>query len=111
MQSPINIDIDKVSDMLMLDKGSVVTLLKKFAAMLPEMSEEIKSAISDGDLKLVNMLGHKLKGTAGNFRIQILYDVAEEINILKNLDDSEAVTDKLDNCIKAIAKEIEALHT
>lgn len=36
MQSPINIDIDKVSDMLMLYKGSVIALLKKFAAMLPK---------------------------------------------------------------------------
>ncbi|HOI83732.1 MAG TPA: Hpt domain-containing protein [Campylobacterales bacterium] len=110
MQLQNNIDIDKVCDMLMLDRGNVVNLLKKFAAMLPEMSQEIKSAIADNDLKLVNMLGHKLKGTAGNFRIQILYEVAEEINKLPNIDDSSAIMDRLDACIKTVATEIQSLH-
>ncbi len=105
----IIVDVDKICEMLMLDRESVISLLKKFAVMLPDMSKEIKEAIATDDLKLVKALGHKLKGTVGNLRMDGLYKVAEEINKMQSISEFGELEARLDACTASIISKINTL--
>ncbi len=107
MQDMKLLNIGKVCAMLMLDKDSVKSLLRKFQAMLPEMIEEIKTAVESKDTELVKRLGHKLKGTAGNFRIDELQEISGEINKLKSCDEeAHSLILRLEDCVQRLIAEI-----
>lgn len=97
-------------EMLMLDEISVRRLLKKFADILPQTIGEIRTAIDEGDLMVVHMLGHKLKGTAGNFRIDALSKIGSKINKIQNIQiESPEILSELEKCAEQLIKEVYAL--
>jgi len=101
------LNIEKICDVLMLEEDSVKKLLQKFAIILPETMVEIEDAIGTGDMELVKRLGHKLKGTAGNFRIDELQQVAELLeNSALHMTDLEAVLASLHKTVNALIVEI-----
>lgn len=101
------VDIDKVCTMLMLDEDSVKNLFKKFADMLPEMIDEIRVAVESKDVLLVANLGHKLKGTAGNFRVQEMQTISGKINKLKSCDEeADSLVLELQDCAMRLIAQI-----
>ncbi len=107
MQDAKLLNIDTICSMLMLDEDSVKSLLKKFETMLPGMVDEIRVAVNSGDIALVNGLGHKLKGTAGNFRIEELQNISGDINKLKACEDEATrLIGRLEDCVSRLRAEI-----
>jgi HPt (histidine-containing phosphotransfer) domain-containing protein len=110
MMGGATLNLDKICDMLMLDEESVKNLLKKFAFMLPEMVNEIRVAADSKDVLLVTRLGHKLKGTAGNFRIEEMESISFEINKIKECDENTTLLiAKLQECADRLIVEINEL--
>jgi len=101
------VNISKVCTMLMLDEDSVKGLFRKFADMLPDMVAEIKNAANSGDLELVRRLGHKLKGTVGNFRVVEMQSICDRINKLDNCgEEADFLLAQLEECTKKLIAEI-----
>jgi HPt (histidine-containing phosphotransfer) domain-containing protein len=101
------VNIPKVCAMLMLDEDSVKNLFKKFAEMLPEMVDEIRIAVESKDALLVSKLGHKLKGTAGNFRVQEMQSIGDKINKLKSCDEeASSLVLELEDCTMRLIAQI-----
>lgn len=104
------LNMNKMCDMLMLDEDSIKNLLIKFSLMLPDMMEEIKAAMDSKDVLLVNRLGHKLKGTAGNFRIDEMQDISAEINKIKDCnEEAYSILSRLRDCSNRLILEINEL--
>lgn len=107
MQDARLLNIDTICSMLMLDEDTVKNLLKKFEAMLPDMVDEIRIAVESKDIGVVNSLGHKLKGTAGNFRIDELQGISGEINKLTACEEeANLLIGRLEDCVKRLILEI-----
>jgi len=104
------LNVGKICDMLMLEEESVKNLLKKFAIMLPEILNEIRAAADSNDVLLLSRLGHKLKGTAGNFRIDEMENISSEINKVKECDENTmSLIAKLQLCTDRLIVEINKL--
>lgn len=103
------LDIEKICDMLMLEEDSIKKLLQKFAAILPDMVAEIQSTIDDDDMVSVKRLGHKLKGIAGNFRIDALQLIGEELeSISEHKENIDSIMKNLHKTVELLTAEISA---
>lgn len=93
--------------MLMLDECTVKNLLAKFADVLPGMVVQMQNAADSSDLALLNNIGHKLKGTAANFRLERLRQIGEALENVKNITiDAKKLLIELDECVKAFRGEV-----
>jgi two-component system, sensor histidine kinase and response regulator len=69
-------DIQAMISELELDREDVVELLQDFRTFLVETLPNLETAISSGDLKISRSLSHSIKGSAGNMRVNEVYQTA-----------------------------------
>ncbi len=104
------IDLALACDMLMLDECTVKNLLAKFADVLPGMVVQMQNAADSNDLALLNSIGHKLKGTAANFRLEKLRQIGEALENVKNLAiDTQKLLFELDECVRVFRGEVDSI--
>ncbi len=75
----IGIDLEKVQQELMLETDQVLMLLTVFKKKMDQQLPELQAAIEAKDLVLIGRLAHSIKGSSANFRLEILQNIAIEL--------------------------------
>ncbi len=96
--------------------GDDVEFLKELSELfidgLPEQMDDIKKAISINDNVLLNKAAHKLKGGAGNFGKNAVYETAfrlETIGKEGNMDEAMEVYSVLEKEVEQLVNELNAI--
>lgn len=69
-------------DEMGLDKEVYLKILSNALGDVPKEIELLRIAVSSVDLKSVQRISHRLKGTAGNLRLNDIVPVTKELNDL-----------------------------
>ncbi|OQX20995.1 MAG: hypothetical protein BWK80_34805 [Desulfobacteraceae bacterium IS3] len=83
------VDVEAGLSRLRGNKALFISLLKIFAQDYSRIADEIRGAISAGNMPLAQSLIHKLKGVAGNLAATELETAAKELEIAVKADNSE----------------------
>jgi len=83
------VDVEAGLSRLRGNKILFISLLKIFAQDYSRIADEIRGAISAGNMPLAQSLIHKLKGVAGNLAATELETAAKELEIAVKADNSE----------------------
>jgi len=75
----IGLDTAKLIEELMLSEDELIMLLKLFIKKMHKTLPKLAEAINMKDYKKIALLAHSIKGSSGNFRIEILQEVSGEI--------------------------------
>lgn len=73
------LDVQKLSDELMLSEEELSMLLSLFIKKMTKLLPEFQNAIKLREYKKIALLAHSIKGSSGNFRIEILQTTASEM--------------------------------
>ena len=87
------------------DRRFMKEMCLEFKNHLPARSEELQSALRDGDIKTIGRLAHNLKGVCMNFNADPLADVAEKLELCgrqEKLAEAPALIQKIEEEIKRL---------
>ena len=73
------LDVEKLTKELMLTPDELILLLTLFIKKMQSTLPELKSAIQERDYKKIALKAHSIKGSSGNFRIELLLKTAAEM--------------------------------
>ena len=85
----VGLDIQVLSEELMLSLDQVNMLIKLFINKMETMLEELKISIENKDYKQISLIAHSIKGSSANFRIEFLQNTANEVEIRAKEKDGE----------------------
>ncbi len=81
------------------------TILKTFISSIDKDIDNLKSKIEEDDKLQIQQVAHKIKGAAGNLKINNIYELTKDIELCakENLDcDYSLKIKKLEKCVKDI---------
>ena len=73
------LNVEKLSDELMLNEDDLIMLLDLFIKKMNKQLPQLYDAIKLRDYKKIGLLSHSIKGSSGNFRIEILQTISSEM--------------------------------
>jgi len=73
------LDTEKLSEELMLSNDEVIMLLELFIKKMKKVLPELHDAIMNKDYEQIALNAHSIKGSSGNFRIEVLQNSASEM--------------------------------
>ena len=73
------LDAEKLMKELMLNEDELIMLLTLFLKKMKTTLAELEKAIKTRDYKKITLLSHSIKGSSGNFRIELLQKRASEM--------------------------------
>lgn len=97
---PTTFDIDALIKELELDKEDIVELIEDFREYLPPAIKELEDAIAQGDLQASRSAAHSIKGSAGNLRVQAVYECAKKMQDEADAGNSDALAPLLEQIKK-----------
>ena len=107
-QSTISgLDTAKLKEELMLSEDELIMLLTLFIKKMKLQIPELQNAIKIRDYKKIALNAHSVKGSSGNFRIELLQKSASEMEQMAKAQDSEYDYEKVFDIIKKRVEEIE----
>ncbi|MDY0121925.1 MAG: ATP-binding protein [Sulfurimonas sp.] len=101
------IDIKKLGAELMLNPEELTMLLTLFVKKMEKYLPELKMAIKERDYKKIALIAHGIKGSSGNFRIEVLQEKASEMEKMAKNKDTEYSYDKTYVTLRNKIEEIE----
>jgi len=103
----IGLDAKRLMKELMLNEDELMTLLTLFIKKMRNTMAELAQAIKIRNYKKIALLSHSIKGSSGNFRIEILQKNANEIEKMAKLENSDYHYEKT---FEAIEKKIASIQ-
>jgi len=100
------LDVKKLTKELILTNEELIMLLKLFLSKMNTTIPELKNAIKDKDYKNIALISHSIKGASGNFRIEILQNLAGEIESMAKNQNKNYDYEKNFNIIKERVEQI-----
>ena len=73
------LNVEKLSDELMLSEDELIMLLNLFIKKMKKQLPQLEEAIKQRDYKKIGLLSHSIKGSSGNFRIEVLQIISSEM--------------------------------
>ena len=73
------IDVEKLKEDLMLEPDQIIMLLKVFLKKMDQLLPELEAAIETTDLEVIARLGHTIKGSSANFRMEAIQNLARRM--------------------------------
>lgn len=101
------LDAQKLKDELMLNEDELLMLLNLFIKKMKKQIPELKTAIEAKDYKKIALNAHSIKGSSGNFRIELLQQNASEMEKMAKSKNSEYNYWEVFEKIKKRVQEIE----
>lgn len=102
----LGLDALKLKKELMLSEDELIMLLTLFIKKMKQQVPELQNAIKIRDYKKIALNAHSIKGSSGNFRIELLQKSASEMQKMAKEENSEynyeEVFDKMKNRLKEI---------
>jgi len=84
----VGLDSEKLIEELMLSEDELLMLLKLFIKKMYKTMPKLQVAIESKNYKQIALLSHSIKGSSGNFRIKILQEVSDEMELKAKEEDS-----------------------
>jgi HPt (histidine-containing phosphotransfer) domain-containing protein len=100
---PKTYDADALIEELELDKEDIEELMTDFKEFIIAELPELESAIEAGNCSEARSHAHSIKGSAGNLRINFVYETAKVMQDLADASDA----DKLKELLPELKKQIE----
>jgi len=75
----VGLDVKKLSDELMLTLDELNTLMKLFIKKMDKSLKDLEYSIKIRDFKKIALTAHSIKGSSANFRIELLQNLASEL--------------------------------
>ena len=75
------LDIEKLMQELMLSKNELALLIELYVKKMAQQLPKLKDAIEIKDYKKISLIAHSIKGASANFRIEIVQEKANEMEI------------------------------
>ena len=100
---PKTYDIDALIEELELDKEDIVELMDDFKEFIATAIPELEEAIRLSDCNAARSVSHSIKGSAGNLRINFVYETSK---IMQDAADSNDI-DKLKELLPTIKSQVE----
>jgi CheY-like chemotaxis protein len=76
------LDVNKLVEELMLTNDELIMLLTLFISKMSKLLPDLKEAILNKEYKTIALNAHSIKGSSGNFRIEILQVSASEMETM-----------------------------
>lgn len=70
---------EKLKQELMLSSDELVILIQMFLKKMTIQIPELKEAIASKDYKKMSLIAHSIKGSSGNFRLEVIQEESEKI--------------------------------
>lgn len=100
------LDIAKLKEELMLSEAELTMLLELFIKKMKKQIPELEKAIKEKNYKKMALNAHSIKGSSGNFRIEILQQSASEMESNAKAENDEYDYMKVFELIKKRVEEI-----
>jgi two-component system, sensor histidine kinase and response regulator len=100
---PNTFDINALIEELELDKEDIVELMDDFKDFITTALPNLENAINSGDTGEVRSVAHSIKGSAGNLRINFVYETAKTMQDAADAGEG----DKLKELLPTIKTQIE----
>lgn len=91
--------IDKVAEMIGLDRETMLMLLDEFISVMDEEVVNLENAVNSGDSEMITHYAHKMKGASANMMLDELKNFCSDLQIADKSD--AALVDSLQKSIKA----------
>lgn len=91
--SPKTYNVDALIEELELDKEDIVELLGDFNDFLKSSLPELEAAINSGDIAQTRSVSHSIKGSAGNLRVQDVFEIAKQMQDAADANKAEELKD------------------
>ncbi len=92
------LDIQSLTEELMLSEDEIIMLLTLFMKKMKKLLPELHEVIQSKDYKKIGLIAHSIKGSSGNFRMEILQNISSEIEQMAKNENSDY--DYSGNCKK-----------
>ncbi len=76
----INFDFAKISDELHVREEIMKKLVTSFSNTYREKLKQLEEGVANQDITKMRAILHEVKGTAGNLRLNIIYQIADEMH-------------------------------
>ncbi len=83
------LDTTKLKEELMLNEDELIMLLTLFIKKMKQQIPELQNAIKIRDYKKIALSAHSIKGSSGNFRIEVLQENASEMEQMAKAKNAE----------------------
>jgi len=77
--STVGINVQKLSEELMLSIDEINMLVKMFIKKMDKILPELEKYIYSKDYKQISLNAHSIKGSSANFRMEYLQDIAKDM--------------------------------
>jgi signal transduction histidine kinase/CheY-like chemotaxis protein len=101
------LDAIKLKEELMLGEDELIMLLSLFIKKMRKQIPELQSAIKIRDYEKIALYAHSIKGSSGNFRIEILQNSASEMETMAKAKNSDYNYEEVFKIIKKRLQEID----
>lgn len=105
-QKIIGLDAKKLQKELMLNEDELIILLTLFMKKMKTTLNDLAKAVTARDYKKIALLSHSIKGSSGNFRIEVLQKNAAEMEKMAKLENAdynyEQIFEEIDKKIRSI---------
>lgn len=88
---PNTFDVDALIEELELDQEDIVELLADFKDFIEETLPQLVSAVQEQNITESRSLSHSIKGSAGNLRINKVYETAKKMQDAADAKDGETL--------------------
>ena len=102
----VGLDAAKLKEELMLSEDELIMLLTLFIKKMKKQMPKLQNAIKMRDYKKIALNAHSIKGSSGNFRIELLQQSASEMESMAIDENSKYNYEKVFKKIKARVQEI-----
>ncbi len=100
------LDCEKLTQELLLNDDELIMLVELFIKKMAKQIPELKNAIKLREYKKIALISHSIKGSSGNFRLEVVQeDTAEMETMAKNEDskyDYESIFETIKNRVAKI---------
>ncbi len=102
----VGLDMDRLRDELLLTNDEIIMLVNLFIKKMKKSMPELKNAINIKDYKKIRTLAHSIKGSSANFRLEILQEKANELEIMARGENTRFDYTQVFTAIKKIVEDI-----
>ena len=106
---PKTFDVDALISELELDHEDIVELFDDFKEFIQEAMPELKTSIESADMTKSRSQSHSIKGSAGNLRINVVYNIAKEMQDQAEANDAAGLSANYAKLEVAVAEFLEDL--
>jgi len=83
------LDFNLLSQELLLNENEIIMLIKLFIKKMDKQIPQLQDAINTKEYKKIALIAHSIKGSSGNFRMELLQEITSNMENMAKLENSK----------------------